>query len=242
MKRIAIGIEPSAVKGLKSHLAMLGAAGNAMQRWWFLPFYDAIYRSDDGLAFEFSGQRAQLVAEDEVLDQQGNRSNAATTRKTTHAFARQFTEKFSQLADKSPSFAELQNLIDWSVLAALMSREEIPQRIGWNQTLFLDQDRLPHPKFMTPKKIPSSVNYKRVGNQVVGLVGGGVIVNPLSVIDSATTVTKNPASLEASRVSAQSATRPQTHQWWWDEPALSTKNAERKKDLGDRLKERDPRK
>jgi hypothetical protein len=229
MKRIAIGVEAPAIKGLKSHLAMLGAAGNAMQRWWFLPFYDAIYRSDDGLAFQFVGQRAQLVAEDEMADLQGNRTSAPTTRKTTHAFARQFTEKFAQLADKSPSFAELQNLIDWSVLAALMAKEKIPERIGWKRNLLLDEERLPHPIFVTPRKIPSSVNYKRVGNQVVGLVGGGVIVNPQLVVDSTLAPAKNIESLNAARSTAETAPRHEGHRWWWDELPTSKKAGERKK-------------
>lgn len=217
MKRIAIGVEAPAIKGLKSHLAMLGTAGNAMQRWWFLPLYDGIYRSRDGLAFQLVGQRAQLVAEDEIADSLGNRSTAPTTRKSTQAFAKQFTEKFAQLADKSPSFAELQNLIDWATLVALFEREHIPQRIGWKKGLLHDENRLPHPMFVTPKKIPSSVNYKRVGNQVVGLVGGGVIINPRSVLEGSSFAAKNSEDLEATRASAGSASRPESHQWWWDE-------------------------
>jgi hypothetical protein len=217
MKRIAIGVEAPAIKGLKSHLAMLGAAGNAMERWWFVPFYEAIYRSPDGLAFQFVGQRAQLLAEDEVVDATGNRSSAPTTRKTTHAFAKQFTDKFPLLADKSPAFAELQNLIDWSVLAALVEKEQIAERIGWKRDLLLDEERLPHPQFQTPKQIPSSVNYKRVGNQVVGLVGGGVIIHAASIAESVSLPAKNPEQLEAARKSSSESPKTDAHRWWWDD-------------------------
>ena len=247
MKRIAMGLETPAIKGLKSHLQMLGGGGNAMQRWWFIPDYDTISRSDDGLAFEFSGQRAQLVAEDEVADAQGHRSSAPTTRKTTHAFARQFTEKFGQLANKSPAFAELQNLIDWSVLAALLQQERIPERIGWKRELLLDETRLPHPRFEIPRKTPSQVNYKRVGNQVIGLVGGGVTVNPQRIaaqtsppsaksaallasqrIEAAQRITTTTASTTASTAASTAASTPVAHRWWWDSPqqaAAVTKTA-----------------
>ena len=215
MKRIAIGSEDPAIKGLKSNLAMLGSGGSVMQRWWFVPFYDAIYRSQDGLAFQFVGQRAQLLAEDEVTDAAGNRSSAATTRKSTHGFAKQFTDKFPQLAEKSPVFAELQNLIDWSVFAALLQKENIPERLGWKQELLLDQSRLVYPTFDTPRKIPSLVSYKRTGNLVVGLVGG-VTVNPLQALDKALIASRDSAALEISRTAVTNGTRSEKHPWWWD--------------------------
>src|SRR5690606_11032672 len=46
MKRISLGVEPSGVRGLRSHLALLQPNGNSIQRWWFIPFYDAIYASE----------------------------------------------------------------------------------------------------------------------------------------------------------------------------------------------------
>ena len=216
MKRIAIGIEDPAIKGLKSNLAMLKSGSNIMQRWWFVPYYDAIYRNEDGLAFQFVGQRAQLMAEDEVTDAAGNRSSAVTTRKSTHAFAKQFTDKFPQLADKSPVFAELQNLIDWAVFAALLQKEHIPERVGWKQDLLLDQSRFAYPTFDTPKKIPSTVSYKRNGNLVVGLVGGGVILNPQRALDTAFIPSRDSTALEASRTAVTTGAKSDKHLWWWD--------------------------
>ena len=215
MKRIAIGAEDPAIKGLKSNLTMLGSGGNVMQRWWFVPFYDAIYRSQDGLAFQFVGQRAQLLAEDEVTDAAGNRSSAATTRKSTHGFAKQFTDKFPQLADKSPVFAELQNLIDWAVFTALLQKEHIPERIDWKRDLLLDQSRLAYPTFDTPRKIPSLVSYKRTGNLVGGLVGG-VIVSPLHALDKALVDSRDSTALEASRSAVTIGTKSDKHLWGWE--------------------------
>lgn len=216
MKRVAIGLETPAVKGMRSHLAMIGPGGNTIQRWWFIPCYDSIARSEDGLAFQINGQRAQLLTQEEVSDAAGNRSNAPTTKVSIQAFAKRFTEKFPQLADKSPVFGELQNLIDWTMVAALLNKEQIAQRIGWKQTLFLDESRLKYPVFEVPKMVPSQVNYKLSGNVVIGLVCGGVVIHPQQAYDSVSAKARNSADLNAIRSSASTAVRNESRRWWWD--------------------------
>ncbi len=215
MKRISIGLENPGVKGLKSHLAMIGAGGNTMQRWWFVPFYEAIHRSEDGLAFQFAGQRVQLMSQEEMTDAQGNRSASATTRVSTQAFAKQFTEKYPELAERSPIFAELQNLIDAAVLAALIQKERLAEQTHWKMTTLLDEQRLVVPTFSTPKKIASLVKFKRAGSNIVGLVGGGVTIHPQQVLSK---VAAAPSSLrlDSLRTEAASAKRSDSHPWWWD--------------------------
>jgi hypothetical protein len=216
MKRISMGLENPGVKGLKSHLAMLGAGGNTMQRWWFVPLYDAIYRSEDGLAFRFAGQRLQLLAEEELADADGNRFAAASTRISTKAFAKQFTEKFPELAAKSPIFGELQNLTDWAVLVALIHREKLAERIGWKMASLLDERRLTIPEFNAPKQVPSSVNYKRAGAMIVGLVGGGVSIVPNQILNKSLTPATESLRLDSVREASATTARSELHRWWWD--------------------------
>lgn len=215
MKRISMGLENPGVKGLKSHLAMINSGGNAMQRWWFVPLYDAIYRSEDGLAFRFAGQRLQLLAEEELADAQGNRSAAADTRISTKAFAKQFTEKFPELALKSPIFGELQNLTDWTVLVALINKEQLASQVNWKMETFLDEGRLSVPAYNAPKKVPSSVNYKRAGSSIVGLVGGGVVIRPNQIVRHSVVPATPDQRLDSAREMAQSTPRGDTHRWWW---------------------------
>lgn len=216
MKRIAMGHENPGVKGLKSHLSMLGANGNTMQRWWFVPLYDGIYRSEDGLAFRFAGQRLQLLAEEEIADAQGNRSGAATTRISTKAFAKQFTEKFPELAAKSPIFGELQNLTDWAVFVALLQKERLADKVDWKMVTLLDEQRLGVPTFNAPKQVPSSVNYKKAGSMIVGLVGGGVLLHPNQTLNKSISPAPDGQRLESIRQTAASTERSDTHRWWWD--------------------------
>ena len=216
MKRISMGLENPGVKGLKSHLAMIGAGGNAMQRWWFVPLYDAIYRSEDGLAYRFAGQRLQLLAEEELADADGNRSAAANTRISTKAFAKQFTEKFPELAAKSPIFGELQNLTDWAVLVALLQKERLAEKVEWKMTTLLDERKLTVPTYNAPKTVPSSVNYKRAGASIVGLVGGGVVISPNRTLNRSLTAAPSDQRLDSARQLANSANRSEAHRWWWD--------------------------
>lgn len=216
MKRISMGHENPGVKGLKSHLAMLAANGNTMQRWWFVPLYDAIYRSEDGLAYRFAGQRLQLLSEEEIADAQGNRSAAGSTRISTKAFAKQFTDKFPELAAKSPIFGELQNLTDWTVFTALLHRERLADKANWKMATLLDEQRLGVPRFNVPKQVPSSVNYKKSGSMIVGLVGGGVVISPMQTLKQSLTAPAEGQRLESTRQLAVSAPRSDAHRWWWD--------------------------
>lgn len=215
MKRIASGVENPQVKGLKSHLSMIGAKGNTMQRWWFVPAYDQISRSGDGLAYQLSGPRARLLTEEEVTDASGKRSASSTINRSAQAFAKQFSDAIPRLAERAPVFGELQNLIDWTVVAALLLNEKLLERVEWDQSLFLDETRMSYPKFDVPKQVPSHVSYKRSGAMVVGLVSGGVVLDPRDTYEQVHTLARG-QDLDEARKKVIEVQRPVTHQWWWD--------------------------
>ena len=59
MKRVAMGLTPSQVNGLDSYLQMSknsAHASNQNPRWWMACDYDALGKSEDGLAWKLSGQ------------------------------------------------------------------------------------------------------------------------------------------------------------------------------------------
>jgi len=217
MKRISLGLENPGVKGLISHLAMLKGGGNSIQRWWFVPLYDGLYRSDDHLAFQLVGQRAQLLSQDELANASGERFAAATTRLTTQAFSKMFTEKYGALAEESPVFAELQNLIDWCVLTALIDRERLVDKIGWTPGVLADADKLPHEVGPVPKEVPAMVNIKRVsGSSIIGLIAGGVTIHPGKIVSPQAIKTDPALRLDSQRTDALPKDRPTAQRWWWD--------------------------
>lgn len=217
MKRISIGLENPGVKGLRSHLSILSPGTNSIQRWWFVPLYEGLYRSEDRLAFEFVGQRLQLLSQEEVSNARGERFAAATTRLSTQAFAQQFTERFSDLAEQSPVFAELQNITDWCLIAALLEREQVRDRLGWQPGVLLDAERLPTMSFPVPKQVPAQANARRASSGVVvGLVAGGVTIAPDRTLEKISQPAEPSRRLDSVRQDQLKTPRPVEHTWWWD--------------------------
>ncbi len=214
MKLLALGIENPGVKGFKSHFATL-KQGNVIQRWWFVPLYDGIARTSDGLAFEFLGQRAQLLGEDELSNAAGQRSAAGVTKLTTREFSKQFTDKFPQLAERMPVFAELQQLIDWTVFAALLQQEQLPAKVQWSMSLFADARRLPHEVWPVPKQTACLINTRETGTgMILGSFSGGVTIRPMDVLRQVA-VRVDPA-LQEQKTKALQRTESADHPWWWD--------------------------
>ena len=217
MKRISMGLESSGIRGLPSHLSMIAPGQNTIQRWWFTPLYDTCIRSDDGLAYQLAGQRAQLLAEEELPTASGNLTKAATTRVSTKRFAQRFTDKFTELADKSPAFAELQNLIDLSIVAALFKKDRLPDKVSWSRSLFLDEARAKFVKYNVPRQVPSAANFRDAGKVIVGLVGGGVTIQPLETAGSLEfKQDEGEAVAGARKKSEQIRETDPEHPWWWD--------------------------
>lgn len=217
MKRISLGLEHHGVKGLRSHLEMLTTAGgNSMQRWYFVPLYDELVRSRDGMTYAFRGQHHQLVAQEELTDVNGTRSEAPTTRVSTTAFARQFTKRFPDLAAKSPVFAELQNIIDWTLISSLIRRDGLAQKVGWSAAVFSDPVQSDYTHGAAPKTVASLVNAKRSANTVIGLVGGGVSIGQKRLLDAGAWQAEDGQRLDGRRITASEGTRSEAHLWWWD--------------------------
>ncbi|HWL08370.1 MAG TPA: DUF1598 domain-containing protein [Planctomicrobium sp.] len=198
MKRIAMGMESAGVPGIKSHLSMLKPQGNSLQRWWFVPMYDPLETNPERTVFHLKGQRAKLLAQEEFTDARGNRSDSALTRQSTEKFAQLFTENFQALANRSPSFGELQNLYDIAVSVALIKQEAPRHQLSDVLTVYLNEERLTPATYAIPRTVPSSSTFRSTGTGVMlGLVGG-VTIDTGSVLRSSpstpTTSGEAPAS------------------------------------------------
>lgn len=217
MKLIAIGLEDSKVPGLKSHLALVQPGTNSLKRWWFMPLYDSFKTSGDGLAYEFSGQRCQLMSQEEQADAFGKRSDAPFTQVSTQLFAKGFTEKFPELTKRMPIFAELQNLFDISVLVALMKREQLPQKANWQPKLLLDETQVPVQRGPVPKHTKTLLNMKMAnGGVAIGLLSGGVIIDSQYVVTKSGFNTDKSSEVSSRRSKETPPSDLDAKRWWWD--------------------------
>ena len=120
MKRIGTGLEPPPVKMATFFSALRGATHETLQRWWFVPDYKCVRVADDRLGMELVGQGVQLLGEDKMIGDDGTLAiSRPKPNKASQMFTQAFTRKFPEIAAASPAYAQLRNMIDLVVTAAL---------------------------------------------------------------------------------------------------------------------------
>ena len=215
MKKISIGQLRIRVKGFKTHLSMVGPGDDMANRWWFAPLYEPFQATADGNAFQISGPRAQLYAENEVVTADGKRTGVGIKAASTDRYAKHFTEKFPELAEAVPAFAELQTLFDLLTVAALIQQHGLAERVDWPMSLFLDEQRGVIAKCNVPRDVATTVAYKRSRRRtLIAMVGGGVMIDPRETLQ-AVRVEEGGEALGAKLADADEPEVP-AGRWWWD--------------------------
>lgn len=207
MKRVNLGLRRTGIRGFKSQLQLMKPADNSMRRYWFAPRYEPIGCSPDGDVFRLSGPRLQLMSQEEMTDAKGNRSAAAFTEVSTEVYTRQFNKHLPELCERVPAFAALQNIFDLAVTAAIVRKHRLADRAGWKPGLLLDESRLPTAKCTVPKQVPSQVNTRTKGRDIVMFqMAGGVTLVPEKVVGKTVPMMSDSTAKPA----------PAGDSWWWD--------------------------
>jgi len=209
MKRIGMKLDKSPVRGLASFIDMIpGKLDNMMPRWWMACNYEPMGRSEDGLAWELRGSGVKVMTEDEFVD------NAAGTVKGTgkvnpiaQKWCDQFTSKYDDLAVKEPVFGELRNIMDMCVIAALITKENLPAKAKCELTE-LSSDKMGIESFPAPKKVATQSSALKRGNNWIITASGGVAINSWEVADK----TEVKPAVSATREKA----KPNTDSLWWN--------------------------
>lgn len=216
MKLIGIGLERPPVR-LVSYVERANPATvsrNALVRWYFTPDYECVRVSEDGLAMELVGDGVKVVGEDELVGSGGQRQASGAVNQASQAFVTAFTQKYAELAERSPVFADLRNLIDLAVAAAYIQKADFYGKAGWNMPIFGDETKFAVRTYQAPKHVASAVNAIWKGYRLMTPIGGGVSINAAKALESG-----NLLPDEASRVAR---TRQEIRlelaegQWWWD--------------------------
>jgi hypothetical protein len=216
MKLIGIGLEEPPVN-IVSYVALANpstVARNALQRWYFVPDYQRVKVSEDGNAAEFVGTGVKLVGEDEVVGSNGGRQGSSQQSGASLKFTRMFTQKYNQLAERAPVYAQLRNCIDMLVAAAFMQRHDLYGQAGLDLGALGNEGSYKLQKYNAPKQVATAVNSMWKGNRLMTPVGGGVEIRAAQSIDSSNVLSDDGKVAEAkSEVNIQSLP---ANQWWWD--------------------------
>jgi hypothetical protein len=186
---------------------------NKLQRWWFVPDYEAIVESQDSNAFEFRGQRAKLIGADDKLRADGEVERGGSAGGTTRRFAQSFTAHFRELARVNPIYADMQNAFDWIIVAALIQQRNLIPDVAPDVAFLLDSGGYRPESLPVPTQAESVVNAKWIGRKLAIPVGGGVVVEPSKLIESPS-VRMRDASLNDRRSSARSGNA--AGRWYWE--------------------------
>jgi hypothetical protein len=217
MKLIGIGLEEPAAN-IRSYISLANFASmarNAMVRWWFVPDYQRIMVSEDGLAAEFVGNGVKLVGEDEVVAKDGVRRSAGSQNRASEKFTQGFTSKYGQLADRDPVYAQLRNCIDMLIVAALMQHNDFYGQAGWDMSVLGDEKAYPVETYNAPKQVQSAVNSIWKGQRLATPVGGGVQVSAADVLKKENLIADEKGSVDSARKAVSLSDLP-ADKWWWD--------------------------
>lgn len=221
MKLVGIGLEES-VPGVVSYLDSVPTkAGQAappldVLRWWFTMNYSAVISGDEGQAFELHGQGVQVQSENEVLAGDGQRQHTGQSADLNQQFANSFTQNFPALAEQYPIYADLQNIFDLALVAAILETEHLPDRIGWHLTCFDNPQQFAVPLMQPPLTVDSVVNHRVIrGKQVIAAVSGGVRVDPFAALRASPIQADRTGKLGSERDRVK-ATDAHDGRWWWD--------------------------
>lgn len=161
LKRFAMGMDRSPVPGVGNGVDHSRSAAN---KYWFEASYEPLRVSNNQDAYEVRGQRLLVRAGAFDFDPRGATEKAMT-------FAGQFTRNLPALAIAVPLFAELQNVADESLLANLIRRDHLAEKVGWDDAWVMDRSACPVAEVPVPRTAQTLVSYTNGS-----IVAGGVMM------------------------------------------------------------------
>jgi hypothetical protein len=214
MKLIGIGLERPPVR-LVSYVDRASPAQvsrNALERWYFTPDYQSVRVAEDRLAMELVGDGVKLIGEGELVTAGGQRQGNQTSNKASQAFVTGFTKVYSELADRSPVFAQLRNLIDLAVAAAFLQQEDYYGKADWKMPLLGDEKSFAVETYNPPRQVAPAINVVARGNRVMTPIGGGVSIDAAQALSDG----KPDESGKLDKARQETKVNLAKGQWWWD--------------------------
>lgn len=216
MKMIGIGLEQPAadIPSYVSRANPRDVARNAMCRWYFTPDYDCVRVSEDDLAMQLVGKGVKLVGEDELVGADGGRSATANRNRASAAFCTAFTRKYDELAENTPVYAQLKSLVDMSIVAAYIQKQDYYGQADWDLGVFGDESAFSVENYSAPTHVESAVNVVWKGSTLMTPIGGGVEILASEALTVENMKYDERGSIAEMRDEVMA--NSDADQWWWD--------------------------
>ncbi len=181
MKRYAMHLESAPVQGLPSFLQLMKSSRaqskNIMPRWWLACDYEAVARTEDGLGWQIRGNGVKAMTEDEFVSDSGEITGTGKTDPVAQKWADKMTAKYAELSRADPVFGQLRNLMDISIAAALIEREDLATQAGCDLSLLKDESALAIEKWSAPKTVATHSSFLKQGRNFIVTASGGVQID-----------------------------------------------------------------
>lgn len=217
MKLIGIGLEqpPVRIRTFIGEASPNEVGRNALQRWYFVPNYEAVRLSQDNLAMQLVGAGVKLISENEHITAQGGRVQTKRINRASQVFTKSFTQKYLELARRSPVYGQLRNIVDMTIVAAFLQHYDLYQTLNWEAKLFTDENRIKLETYNIPKQVESAVNVVWKGNTLMTPIGGGVTIDANQAFVSGNVLTDDEGKVGQTHEELQMPADGQLR-WWWD--------------------------
>ncbi len=220
MKQIGIG-DLKGAPGMKSYFELLSRSeqrrGGSMDalRWWMAVGYEAIRTSPSGEAFEFTGNSVRCLAEDQIVNEDGSRAATGKALGANAQFAELFTEHFEALTQLDPAFADLENIFDLAMVAALVHSHGLADDARLGSAAFGASGDYQPASVDVPSELMTAAAHRVLGGRhIVVQVAGGVRGNMASVVADAARFQED-VKLDATAAGAAPLGHSSSR-WWWD--------------------------
>ena len=119
------------------------------------------------------------------------------------------TDNFDQLSKDQPVFRELRNLMDMSVVAAIIKKDNLVEQLDMNLPGILGQELISTPSWNIPQQVPTQCSFVKLTKSWLVTASGGVDVDSFAVAEK----TEKVASLgEIAAIASQRS----ADNWWWN--------------------------
>jgi hypothetical protein len=207
MKRLGMNLVKAPVKGLPSYIEMIrnSSAKMPQSRWWMECDYNAIERTEDATVWKISGNGIRALSEESFVDRQGMKTTGRTNAKA-QKWADLLTNKMDELTTKEPVFGELKNVMDLTILAALVESHGLERLSGCDLAIIKSsQNSVEIAKLQTPKALPPQCSFIKSAGGWLTTASGGVSLDSWGVAANV----KTNALLASVKPAAN-------NEWCWD--------------------------
>ncbi len=219
MKLIGIGLEqaPGRITTYASRCNPEDLAKNGLVRWYFQPDYHCVIMSEDHNAIQITGNGVQLCGKDELVTEDGKRICSERTCRASKVYTKSFTDQYISIAKKIPVYADLRNLIDMTITAAYLQKEDLYSKAGWSPDFLGNEQKYSLETAPPIQRAEAAVNVLRHGSKAVSFpAGGGVHIEPYLALEMKNFSYEKDNSVTGKKDPVETLKNLSPNQWWWN--------------------------